>query len=137
MHHWSNDLSTGFGAIDHQHQELFALVTMLDSALHSPDAQTKRHGIENMIRFLEQYVEDHFADEEEIMLSHDYVGYNVHKDDHEIFKARVHSLRHDFDSGLPIFRVMFALRMFIDKLVHHIKTIDIGIAKLHAKKDGK
>ena len=71
------------------------------------------------------------------MLSHDYVGYRIHKDDHEIFKARVYCLRHDFDSGLPIFRVMFALRMFIDKLVHHIKTIDIGIAKLHSKRDGK
>jgi hemerythrin-like metal-binding protein len=125
-HTWSPELETGHHNIDNQHQELFQLVSMLDKALSS----NPRQEIEKIVVFLEHYVETHFAEEEELMMSHDFEGYTLHKDDHEIFKARVFSLRHDLDAGLPDSRLFFAIRMFIDKLVYHIKTIDIHISEL-------
>lgn len=130
-HHWSHSFETGHEDIDHHHQELFSLVTMIDSAISSG----KKSDIESIIQFLEHYVEDHFDEEETLMLAHDYLGYDVHKHDHEIFKARVFSVRNDFDSGMSEMRIIFALRMFLDKLVHHIQTIDIGIADI--TKEGK
>ena len=127
---WTPELSTGHGAIDNQHQELFDLVSMLDQAMYS----NNRADLEKIIVFLEHYVEEHFAEEEELMQSHHYNGYAHHKEDHEIFKARVFSIRHDFDAELPHTRLVFTLRLFIDKLVHHIHTIDIGIAEIPKKK---
>ena len=122
-------LKTGHDKIDTQHQELYHLVAMLDRAL----TQNTHHEIEAIIVFLEHYVEDHFLEEETFMLSKQYQGYPHHKEDHDIFKARVFSLRHDFNSGVPDIRLFFAIRMFIDKLIYHIKTIDVGIAKLVEK----
>jgi hemerythrin len=121
---------TGYDNIDNHHQELFQLVSMLDLAISK-----KRDEIEKIIVFLEHYVEEHFHEEEHLMLEKDFNGYQHHKDDHEIFKARVHSLRHDFDNGLAENNLYFAIRMFIDKLVHHIQNIDILIAELHSQKE--
>jgi hemerythrin len=125
-HHWSDDLQTGHAPIDNQHRELFDWVLLLDRAMTTQN----KDDIESIIQFLEHYVEAHFSEEETLMTAHHYDGYDHHKEDHEIFKARVFSLRHDFDSGVPLARSIFALRMCIDKLVYHIKTIDIGISDI-------
>jgi hemerythrin len=128
MHyHWSEHLKTGHEHIDHQHEELFELVSMLDLAIQ----ENSTSKIESLVQFLEHYVETHFAEEETLMNTHHYAGYDIHKEDHEIFKARVFSLRHDLNSGVSPSRLIFAIRMFIDKLVYHIQTIDIGIASLY------
>ncbi len=119
-------LQTGHSKIDTQHQELFQLVAMLDRALTG----NVREEIEKIVVFLEQYVEEHFLEEETVMLSKQYQGYDRHKEDHDIFKARVFSLRNDLDFGIPDMKLFFAIRMFIDKLVYHIKTIDKDIATL-------
>ena len=124
---WSHDLETGHDAIDNQHQELFELVYMLD---HAMDANS-RELVEKIIVFLENYVVTHFGEEESLMIEHQFDGYTEHKDDHEIFKARVFSLRHDFDADLPTPRLFYAIRLFIDKLVIHIKTIDVKIGAIH------
>lgn len=126
-HHWSEELETGHGAIDNQHQELFQLIYMLDHALDANSRQL----VEKIIVFLEAYTITHFGEEESLMIEHHFDGYTEHKDDHEIFKARVFSLRHDFDNGLPTPRLFYAIRLFIDKLVIHIKTIDVKIASIH------
>ncbi len=123
---WTNDLKIGHESIDNQHQELFQLVSMLDSAIHANSLDK----IESIILFLEHYVDTHFSEEENLMLAHHFEGYSHHKEDHDIFKARVFSLRHDFDSGFSPAKLYFAIRMFIDKLVIHIKTIDVKIASI-------
>ncbi len=125
-HEWSSELKTGHDHIDNKHQELFQLVSMLDRAIST----YTRRDIEKIVIFLEHYVEEHFSEEEELMLAHNFDGYTHHKDDHEIFKARVFSLRHDFNAEIPESKLFFAIRMFIDKLAYHIKTIDIKIAEL-------
>ena len=131
---WSSELSTGHDHIDQNHQELFQLVSMLDGAIRSQSVTRLRA----IIEFLESYVSSHFAEEESIMLAHEFEGYAEHKEDHEIFKARVFSLRHDFDAGFPSASLYFAIRLFIDKLVIHIMSIDIKLSQIsHADKESE
>lgn len=128
MHHDSlPDLpKTGHATIDTQHQEVFELVSLLDKALYVDT----HYNIRLIIEFLEKYVEEHFLEEETYMLTKVYQGYSQHKIDHDVFKSRVFSLRHDFDEGMSDSRLFFAIRLFIDKLMYHIRTEDAGIAQL-------
>lgn len=117
---------TGHQHIDHHHEELFKLVSMLDKAIQSHDEETLNH----IIEFLETYVQDHFKEEEELMKTHLYKGYKQHKQEHEKFKELVKDLRESYDTNKPPTHIIFDIRKLIDNLVFHIQTVDIGIAKL-------
>ena len=68
------------------------------------------------------------------MQSINYDEMDDHLREHEIFTGCVKSIRHSFDQNLPWTRILFEIRLFVDKLIHHIKTVDIKLAeaKKHA-----
>ncbi len=99
---------------------------MLDQAIRSSNL----YQIEAIILFLEDYVVTHFQEEEDLMKAHHYKGYKDHKQDHEVFKARVAQLRETYDQGISKAHLIFGIRIFIDQLVDHIKTVDVGIASI-------
>ncbi|RAP25814.1 hypothetical protein DID74_02750 [Candidatus Marinamargulisbacteria bacterium SCGC AG-333-B06] len=117
---------TGHHHIDEHHEELFNLTTTLDKAVRS----CRRRELNVIIEFLEHYSVDHFQEEESLMQHHDYIGYSLHKAEHEKFKSLIHDLRVLYDSNKPPAHVIFFIRKIIDQLMHHIKTIDIGIKDL-------
>ena len=120
------NFQTGHHSIDSHHEELFHLVTMLDKALQKGDED----GVDAIIVFLEHYVIDHFKEEEDLMLKHNYKGYAVHKQAHETFRTHVTELRENFNNNKPLTHVIFGIRRIIDSLTRHIQTIDIGIADI-------
>ncbi|MFT5171791.1 MAG: hemerythrin-like metal-binding protein [Candidatus Marinamargulisbacteria bacterium] len=128
---WSSNLSVGNEEIDNQHQELFQLVSMLDHAIntHNPTE------LESIISFLENYVVTHFAEEELLMTTNDYPEYDHHKSEHEKFKTFVSDLRADYTDQKSNTHVIFKIRQFIDKLVRHIVTVDIGIADIERNRE--
>jgi hemerythrin len=124
--HWNHHLETGDSHVDLQHQELFQLVSSLDSAIRDQDLSK----IEAIIVFLEHYVIDHFDAEEGIMAAANFDGYAHHKAEHDIFESMVHDLRHMFDTNPSRAHLIFSIRKFIDRLVIHIRTVDIRIADI-------
>ncbi len=124
--HWNKNLETGDSHVDLQHQELFQLVTSLDTAIRDQDMGK----IEDIIVFLEHYVVDHFAAEEGIMKNASFEGYDYHKAEHDMFEGMVHEMRHLFDTSPAKTHLIFAIRKFIDRLVIHIRTVDIRIADI-------
>lgn len=130
---WRKELETGVHHIDDHHRELFALDTMLDKAVRHADVKA----VEEIIHFLEHYVVEHFAEEEELMKSHNFHGYEHHRGEHSIFQMKVAEIRHIFDHDPSVAHSIFAIRQFIDKLVYHIKTVDIKIATIVNKTHGK
>jgi hemerythrin len=131
---WKSEFETGEEAIDAHHRELFHLDSLLDQAIRSRDEEK----LEEILRFLETYVVAHFEEEEELMKREGYGGYAHHRQEHEIFKARVALLRRTFGSGPSKTHLILSIRMFIDQLVDHIKTVDIGLNEIsRVRKSGK
>lgn len=123
---WHPHLETGDSHVDLQHQELFQLVSGLDQAIRSQDLNQ----LEEIIVFLEHYVVDHFDAEESLMQRAQFDGYAHHKCEHDMFEAKVRALRHMFDTNPSRTHLIFLIRQFIDRLVIHIRTVDIHIADI-------
>lgn len=130
MNNWNENYKVGNQEIDSHHKELFHLDALLDKAISSGNPEN----INSIIKFLEHYVEEHFEEEETLMLESDYTGYSIHKAEHEAFKKNVTQLRYRFDSKFPPTHIIFQIRKLVDNLVQHIKHIDIGIKHLENKK---
>jgi hemerythrin len=126
---WQDNLSVGDENIDNQHQELFQLTMMLDTAIKHQSINE----LNEIICFLETYVIHHYQDEEALMKAHSFKGYHHHKQDHDVFKTRVVALRYDFDNNPSKTHLIFKIRQFIDKLIHHVRTVDIEISNLERK----
>lgn len=118
--------STGHEHIDEHHEHLLSLTTQLDLVIQS----NRRKNIEPIIVFLEDYSENHFKEEEDIMKQSNYIGYSLHKAEHQKFKHLIKDLRNLFDNNKPTTHLVFFIRKIIDQLVSHIKTVDISIKNL-------
>jgi hemerythrin len=73
---WEPKLETGVERVDQQHRELFRLVNMLFD--HEND-------VEETIKFVGDYVMQHFADEEALQVASRYPGLAEHKRLHNDF----------------------------------------------------
>jgi len=122
----SKNYSTGHHHIDEHHEHLLELITQLDRVIQT----NRRKNIEPIIIFLEDYSEDHFKEEEDIMKQSNYIGYSLHKAEHQKFKHLVKDLRNLYENNKPTAHLVFFIRKIIDQLVTHIKTIDISIKDL-------
>jgi hemerythrin len=110
----------GHQSIDHHHEELLNIDTMLDKAIRS----NQRSNLEPLIVFLEQYSNEHFKEEEDLMLSHDFSGYALHKAEHEMFASFVKECRLMYATNRPTAHIIFLIRRIVDQLIRHIKTVD-------------
>jgi len=113
----------GHHHIDHHHEELLSIDSMLEKAIRS----NRRSNINDIIVFLEHYAEDHFKEEESFMLENDYSGYALHKAEHEMFATFVKELRSMYTDNKPSAHIIFLIRRIVDQLIHHIKTVDSGM----------
>jgi hemerythrin-like metal-binding protein len=126
---WQNQFSVGHQNIDNHHEELFQLVSALDTAIQTGEEEP----VDTIISFLEHYVVDHFKEEEDLMIKHAFKGYNRHKAEHEKFKCLVKDIRENFNYNKSLTHIIFDIRRLIDTLVNHIQTIDVAIGSLTGK----
>lgn len=117
---------TGDSSIDAHHEEVFHLTSSLDFAINSG----KKTELDKIIKFLEVYVEDHFKEEELLMIKKEFEEYEHHKSEHEKFKASVKELRISFDTNTAPTHIIFKIRKIIDTLTNHIYTVDKKIIHL-------
>tara|TARA_A100001015_G_C14917916_1_gene683096 strand:- start:697 stop:1077 length:381 start_codon:yes stop_codon:yes gene_type:complete len=120
------NFKTGHPHIDEHHEHLVELVTQLDSVIKT----NKRKNLEPIITFLEDYSEDHFKEEEDIMQQSNYIGYSLHKAEHKKFKYLIKDLRLLYKNNKPTAHLIFFIRKIIDQLLMHIRTVDISIKNL-------
>lgn len=78
---WKDEFSVGVESVDHEHQELIALINELHESAQQ-EASTEKV-IETLGEIYAQ-IAAHFALEENIMRSMRYRLYEEHKEDHEI-----------------------------------------------------
>lgn len=128
---WNANLNTGNPEIDSHHKELFKIASLLDQAIRSQDdAKTVL-----TIEFLEQYVVEHFHEEEEEMKKHNFEGLILHELEHNTFRNTIKNIRTLYDTGTFKAHVLFQIRRFVDTLIKHILTVDIQLKSLHTASD--
>lgn len=124
---WTDDLATGHQDIDRQHRELF------DRFNRFLEACSSRQGPAEILRlfeFLDQYVVEHFRQEEQLMKQHDYPETLFHQQQHREFTSRLRELRRELaKAGATITVLIHTNKALLYWLSTHIKQIDIKLGR--------
>lgn len=83
---WTPALSVGDDKLDNQHKQLLEQVNALLDALAG--GQNNLIVIEQVLKFLDQYIDEHFVDEERYMEEHQYPRLAEHRALHAQFIER-------------------------------------------------
>jgi hemerythrin len=86
---WSETYRTGLPRVDIQHQEIFRLINQI---LDPQNKKLTKEGISRVLRFLINYVGEHFTDEERFMRASRYPGLDDHRAKHEALTLRANEL---------------------------------------------
>ena len=119
----NKNIKIGHQKIDDHHAKIFDLAHQLESVIEYQNKKT----LNDIISFLEEYSEEHFAEEETIMKEHQFCDYNLHKEEHELLFEKIKNLRKMFCSNCPLSLCIYYVRKFTDQLIYHITTVDIKL----------
>ena len=127
----TKELETGNSIIDREHRELFQAVNNL---MEECQKGKGRAALEPTARFLLNYVDKHFAHEEELQKQHHYPAMTSHHLFHENYKRKLREIAGRVPDAGPTVADLSALNAHIGILVSHIRTED---KKLGAFLNGK
>ena len=123
---WRDEFALGISSIDHEHQQLIALINDLHDDLGRPNSLST---VPYFLGELYAEISAHFALEEKLMHDHAYEHYEAHKTDHERLLDDILDLMDSYESGEDI-----DIDAFADRLKHwftdHFRTHD---ARLHRR----
>ena len=117
----TKDLETGNIIIDKEHRELLKAVNDLMDACS--DGKGRDHMIKT-IKFLNDYVDSHFAHEERLQQKSGYPGMTAHKAFHEKYKQTLKEITSGISSDKPSVGELSKLNAHIGLLITHIRTED-------------
>ena len=117
----TKDLETGNGIIDGEHRQLFAAVNSLMDAC----AQGRgRATIEPTMNFLLNYVDTHFAHEEELHKKSGFENFEAHRQFHITYTKKLRELAAAIQVSAPTVSDLNNLNQHIALLVNHIRSTD-------------
>jgi hemerythrin len=117
----TNDLLTGNTIIDSEHKELFRVVNLLMDECSKGKGRSQ---LEPTIKFLVDYVNKHFAHEEQLQKNSNYPNMAAHHMFHENYKRKLMEIVNAIPSSGPGVKDLANMNMHIGLLVSHIKTED-------------
>ncbi len=117
----TKDLESGNAIIDREHRELFAAVNRLMDACGMGKG---RSALEPAVKFLLDYVNKHFAHEEELQKKYGYPGYAPHHTFHENYKRKLQEVAGAIPAAGPSVADLAAINGQIGVLISHIRMED-------------
>ncbi|HPS56896.1 MAG TPA: bacteriohemerythrin [Spirochaetota bacterium] len=121
---WNKSLETGIELIDAQHEELFRRIDKLELAMYNGRAVTE---LRNLLKYLESYVIEHFAAEEDLMLQINYPDYASHAREHTDFRNMINGLLADCKGrGIDSYLAIDVDKHMRKWLEHHIMKVDMA-----------
>ena len=117
----TKDLETGNVVIDQEHKELFRAVNQLMDSCHMGQG---RSAMESAIKFLTDYVDRHFAHEEQLQQAGGYPNRAPHRVFHEEYKKKLKQIVAAIPAAGPTVGDLGNLNMHIALLVNHIRSED-------------
>lgn len=127
------DLETGNMLIDSEHRELFRMINALQDACAQGKGRTQ---ITSASKFLLDYVNKHFGDEEVLQKKTSYPGLPAHHQFHEEYKKQLKVTVDELSSETLGIASLAKLNQKIGVLISHIKTEDKKLAA-HIKTSGQ
>ena len=125
MIEWTPDLAVGHDTIDDQHKQLFKAADDLAEAMWQGKGVEE---VKKTVDFLLEYTKTHFGDEEQLMTSHNYPGYETQKQAHEKFTGEIAELKQKLKtSELTSNASVDVLNTACDWLRSHIRTLDMEL----------
>lgn len=119
---WTPALSFGHQKIDAQHQALFKA---FDDFIRGCARGEARETLKALHGYLQQYVEEHFREEEAVMQQHGFPGLTHHKREHQSFCSRLVALRDDLSGDAATLSVLVQTnKALVAWLVHHVQEMD-------------
>ena len=124
---WRKEFETGVADVDHEHQELIALINRMheDMTTRQDRGSTREFLGEVFAR-----IAAHFALEESIMRKHSYDEYEAHKAEHEQLLDEIRDIMDDFETNDAANYGTALSNTIRDWFVNHFKSKD---ARLHRR----
>ena len=123
---WKDEFSVGVPDVDHEHQQMIALINELHANMSQPES---KFGVEDFLGEIYNQISAHFALEEKIMRERKYDQYLDHKEDHERLLDELRDMMDDYEENAAFDdeALADALRVWFTE---HFKTRD---ARLHSR----
>ena len=96
---WCEEYSTGNEALDEQHKHWISLYNRLDQTMLEKKIDVLNQVKNEILQEMSDYVDYHFAFEEEFMESINYPDKNRHWRMHKDFRNRIYSICRDHEDG--------------------------------------
>jgi len=129
---WNKSVSVGFGRIDDEHKELFKMIQELVDAINQ---HTCKYKIDDIIKFMEDYSNNHFSMEENYMKELEYPESALHIAEHEKFRITVSGLKREIEKikksgsfGGSYELSVLTDQLLVDWLLDHIAKMDRKLA---------
>jgi len=120
-------METGVPKIDMQHKEL---ISRLNTVVSMGVSSVSKEETERTLDLLEDYVIQHFKDEEELQKKSGYPKYEWHKEQHRQFVKELDKLKEEFEANGHSARFTLSLnKSIIQWIVKHIMSVDVEFGK--------
>jgi hemerythrin len=124
---WDQTLATGVAEIDEQHKEIFARFNAL---LEACDRGRSRELLADVMEFMNNYVLEHFRDEERLQASVGYPQLADHQRVHEELGGRFLQLQEKVAAhGATVQLVIETCKLLSEVLFEHIHLYDKALAE--------
>ncbi len=118
---FTKKLETGNAIIDKEHKELLEAVNKL---LDACSEGRGRAAMEETIKFLNNYVFQHFSHEERLQQQSGYPGFPAHREFHENYRKTLQEITSGISETGPTIAELGKLNRHIGVLISHISTED-------------
>ncbi|MBI9103699.1 MAG: bacteriohemerythrin [Spirochaetales bacterium] len=119
---WSDLLSVGINKMDEEHKELFNRINHLLSALLD---KTSEYNITDTVKFINEYIDYHFRDEEKMLESYHYPKLKEHKKLHAIYENEFRLIEEQLRKGEFDATLLIEIQdKIVNWLLDHIAKVD-------------
>ena len=116
---WDECIALHIPAIDAQHKALIGWINALNDAVKEGAGATL---IDETLQKLINYVFEHFAAEEQLMLSYNFPGFTAHRQEHDYFVRKLKEIQGGFQDSEET--SIKTLDFMANWIVCHIKGTD-------------
>ncbi len=118
---WTDDLKTGIDSIDKQHKSIFDKA----SEIFNLETNSSTKEIESIFVFLMSYANNHFYEEEILMMENSYENFIEHRRQHNYFIEEIYNIYQNIINGHASEENLNNLKvLIIDWLANHINGDD-------------
>lgn len=122
----TKDLETGNAIIDQEHRELFQAVNDL---LDACSCGKGRAVVKDTVQFLVDYVDKHFAHEEQLQKKSNYPNFDAHRLFHENYKRKLRDIATQILAHDSTIADVALLNTHVSVLITHIRLEDKKIGE--------